>query len=144
MLLSQFGKIALSLALLSAFLQSLLPLLGYYRKNAYALASARPLAWLQFFFVASAYVLLTIAFAKSDYSITYVAANSHVSLPLMYKLTAVWGAHEGSILLWIFILNIWTVASSMLIPNTRFLSLTLSILGTISFCFLSFLLFTSN
>src|SRR4029077_14129177 len=119
---------------------------GYYRKNPYLLALARPSAYAQFIFILIAYVLLTIAFGISDFSIAYVAANSHASLPLMYRLTALWGSHEGTILLWIFILNIWTIVFAFIpkkIPVASE-SLTLSILGIISFCFLSFLLFTSN
>jgi cytochrome c-type biogenesis protein CcmF len=97
-----------------------------------------------------AYVLLTIAFGINDFSIAYVAANSHPSLPLMYRLTAVWGAHEGSILLWIVILNLWTVAFSIVsekmhdVTSTLRNTLTLAILGCISFCFLCFILLTSN
>ena len=108
----------------------------------------------QFIFILIAYILLTIAFGLNDFSIAYVAANSHPSLPLIYRLTAVWGAHEGSILLWIVILNIWTMifivaansgakkqqSTSQLTNN----ALIIAILGIISFCFLCFLLLTSN
>lgn len=140
------GEISLVLALLFALLQSVLPLVGYYRNNPYLLASARPSAWGQFIFVALAYIVLTIAFCTNDFSIAYVAENSHPSLPFMYRLTAAWGAHEGSILLWIVILNIWTVAFSILrgIQNDINTALVLAVLGLISFCFLCFLLLTSN
>lgn len=140
------GEISLTLALMLAFLQSVLPLCGYARKNPYLLACARPCALAQFFFVACAYILLTIAFAISDFSIAYVAANSHPLLPLLYRLTAVWGAHEGSILLWILVLNIWTLIFSILYAHRPdpFFPLTIATLGLISFCFLCFLLFTSN
>lgn len=110
------GQIALILALVSAFLQGVLPLIGNWRGNPYLLACARPGAWAQFAFVTAAYVLLTVAFVSNDFSIAYVAANSHPLLPLMYRLTAVWGAHEGSILLWILILNVWTIAYAVLCP----------------------------
>jgi cytochrome c-type biogenesis protein CcmF len=138
-----FGQISLYLALFFAFTQSAIPLCGYKRKNVYALACARPSAWAQFICVLSAYLCLTIAFATNDFSIAYVAANSHASLPLMYRLTAVWGAHEGSILLWILMLAIWTIAYSFT-KHKENKTLTLAILGGISFCFLAFLLFTSN
>ncbi len=109
-----FGDISLIFALVFSLLQSVLPLIGYYsRKNPYLLACARPSAWGQFICILIAYILLTTAFATNTFSIAYVAANSHASLPLMYRLTAVWGAHEGSILLWILILSGWTVAYSM-------------------------------
>lgn len=137
-----FGVISLLFALFFAMLQGTLPLIGFYRQNPYLLAVARPAAFSQFIFLMMAYALLTIAFCTSDFSIAYVAANSHPSLPFMYRLTAVWGAHEGSILLWIVILSIWTVAYSCLQKNNA--ALVLSVLGLISFCFLCFLLLTSN
>lgn len=141
-----FGDIALYLAVFYAFMQSVLPLFGYWRKNNYLLACARPSAFGQAFFVIMAYVLLTIAFAQSDFSIAYVAANSHPLLPLMYRLTAVWGAHEGSILLWIVLLNVWTVifALTQRKLNYEFYALVLAVLGLISFSFLCFLILTSN
>lgn len=143
-MIALFGKISLICALIFACLQGVLPLWGYYRNNPYTLACARPSALGQFAFITSAYVLLTIAFATSDFSIAYVAANSHPLLPLMYRLTAVWGAHEGSILLWILILNIWTLAFSFFSPRNKLQPLVLAVLGLISFSFLCFLLLTSN
>ena len=145
-----FGEITLYFALFLSFCQGVFPLWGYLRKNPYLLACARPGAWAQFIFVAAAYALMTIAFGVNDFSIAYVAANSHPSLPLMYRLTAVWGAHEGSILLWILILNIWSVIFSIYTSHTprekevNFQALTLAVLGLISFSFLCFLLLTSN
>lgn len=143
-MIALFGKITLVLALVLSLLQSVLPLGGFWRHNPYLLAFARPLAWGQLMFVVIAYTLLTSAFVSNDFSIAYVAANSHPSLPLMYRLTAVWGAHEGSILLWILVLNIWTVIFSMTHKNNTGLPLVLAILGLISFCFLNFLLLTSD
>lgn len=138
-----FGQFSLNLALLFSFMQSILPLWGVYRRNPYFIACARPCAFGQFAFVTMAYGLLTLAFITSDFSIAYVAENSHPALPFMYRLTAVWGAHEGSILLWILILNGWTILYSF--QNTlASRPLVLAILGIISSCFLCFLLFTSN
>jgi len=149
------GEISLIIALIAALIQSVFPLWGYKRKNIYALALARPAAIAQFIFVTSAYVLLTLGFANNDFSISYVAANSHASLPLMYKLTAVWGAHEGSILLWILILNSWTMVYAATMSCQRASSwhlayknhpfpLVIAILGIISLSFLCFIIFTSN
>lgn len=138
------GEISLILALCFSLLQSIAPLIGYWRKNPYLLACARPSAWGQLLLIILAYILLTVAFANSDFSIAYVAANSHPLLPLPYRVTAVWGAHEGSILFWILILNIWAVAFAVLQQRNSSLPLTLSILGIISFCFLCFILLTSN
>ncbi len=123
---------------------------------AYLSAVARPAALGQFICIIIAYLLLTIAFVTNDFSIIYVATNSHPALPLMYRLAGVWGGHEGSILLWIVMLNIWTMAflytvrpeertqcaSRRVDDSTR--SLTLAIFGLINFCFLAFLIFTSN
>lgn len=139
-----FGEIALYLSLFCAFMQCVPPLIGHYRQKPWLTAFTRPAALGQIVTLAIAYTLLTIAFGINDFSITYVAANSHPSLPLMYRLTAVWGAHEGSILLWIMMLSIWTlifILSNRLSELTR---LTLNVLGAISFCFLCFLIFTSN
>lgn len=144
-----FGDISLFFALFFSLTQSMLPLLGYWRKNPYLTACARPSAYGQCFFIIMSYVLMTIAFGMSDFSIAYVAANSHPLLPLMYRLTAVWGAHEGSILLWIVILNIWTIVFSIFMRKSNnsayeLSSLVLAVLGLISFSFLCFLLLTSN
>lgn len=144
------GEMSLYLALCFSLLQSVLPLLGYKFNNAYLLAFARPSAWGQFLLIATAYAALTIAFGNNDFSIAYVAANSHPSLPLMYRLTAVWGAHEGSILLWILFLNAWTLFFSLTqykqttVYQYQHYTLVLAILGLVSFCFICFLLFTSN
>jgi cytochrome c-type biogenesis protein CcmF len=147
-----FGHLSLSIACAYAIIQCALPLIGYWRKNNYLLAAARPCAIGQCFFVLLAYVLLTIAFVTNDFSIAYVAHNSHATLPLMYRLTAVWGAHEGSILLWIVLLNLWTLTvcialkrkSQLHAEHYSFTALTLSLLGLLSVCFLTFLLLTSN
>lgn len=147
-MIALFGEISLVLALIFSLLQSVLPLIGYFRHNPYLLACARPSAWGQFVFILIAYSLLTIAFVTNDFSIAYVNANSHSSLPNMYRLTAVWGAHEGSILLWILILNSWTIVFSIFSAKylhfNKTATLTLVMLGFISLCFLCFLLLTSN
>jgi cytochrome c-type biogenesis protein CcmF len=142
-MIQSFGEACLLFGIIFSLLQSMLPLVGRYRNNLYLLACARPCAWGQFFFVTAAYTLLTIGFLKNDFSIAYVAENSHSALPFMYRLTAVWGAHEGSILLWIFILNIWTIVYSLK-KNDVLQPVVLAVLGIISFSFLSFLLLTSN
>lgn len=141
---SLFGKVSLIAALIFATLQSVLPLVGHFRKNKYLSAVARPATFGQFVFVVIAYALLTFAFAQSDFSIRYVAENSHQLLPLMYRLTAVWGAHEGSILLWVLILSSWSAILAIHQRNNATISLMLSVIGWISLCFLSFLIFTSN
>lgn len=143
-MIALFGQITLACALSCALLQCALPCMAYYcasTQKIYFLAGTRPAALAQLFFVTAAYVLLTSAFLANDFSLMYVAANAHVSLPFMYKLTAVWGAHEGSILFWILLLNVWTLIYTF---TTKADALTLAILGFLSFCFLCFLIFTSN
>jgi cytochrome c-type biogenesis protein CcmF len=142
-----FGELSLWIAMFFALLQSIVPLWGCWKRNPFAVACARPAILGQFFCVLLAYLLLTTAFISNDFSISYVAANSHSTLPLMYRATAVWGAHEGSILLWILILAIWSLTFSLSTAETShryFKPLVLAILGLISICFLAFLLFTSN
>lgn len=138
------GEATLYLALSFALTQGLLPILGLSRHNRYLIAFARPCAIGQFTFVLMAYLLMTLAFLDNDFSIQYVAANSHPTLPLMYQLTAVWGAHEGSILLWILLLAGWTNAYAIFCRREPNRQLTIAILGCISTSFLSFLLFTSD
>jgi len=144
--ISSLGSLLIKGAILLALLQSLLPLWGYWKKNNYYLALARPCALLQSFFTANAFILLIIAFLSNDFSLAYVARNSHPSLPFYYRLTAVWGAHEGSFLLWIFLLDVWTTALCFFSKTWKqdLRALALSFLGLISFCFLLFLFFTSN
>ena len=139
-----FGQLTLIFAMLFAMMQSTLPVWGFFRNNQYASAFARPSALGQFVCIFIAYLLLTIAFGTNDFSIAYVANNSHATLPLLYRLTAVWGAHEGSILLWILLLNVWCIVFSIVQRNNSSLPLVLAVFGTISFCFLCFLLLTSN
>jgi len=142
----ELGEIALILALLLALVQCVLPLLGAWRNNAALMAVARPAAAGQFVFVAISFAVLTWAFMTQDFSVAYVAQNSNLSLPWYYRFSAVWGAHEGSLLLWILILNVWTVAlaafSGHLPP--KFAARVLGVLGFVSVGFLLFTLFTSS
>lgn len=143
-MLKLFGTIALWSALAFAIMQSVPTIIGYYRRNAYLLAAARPAAFGQCISVLIAFALLMIAFVTSDFSIAYVGMNSHPLLPFMYRLTAVWGGHEGSILLWIVLLNLWTVVFATLEKKNVLMPLTTAVLGIINICFLLFLIFTSN
>jgi cytochrome c-type biogenesis protein CcmF len=142
----ELGQLALILALLLALAQSILPLIGAWRGNHALMAVARPAATGQAVFVALAMGILVWAFVHFDFSVQYVADNSNLALPWYYRITAVWGAHEGSMLLWVFILNVWTVALaafSRQLPEA-FASRVLGVLGIISVGFLAFILFTSN
>jgi cytochrome c-type biogenesis protein CcmF len=146
-MISILGSAMLYLALLAAALQSVLPFIGYWRRNHLCLAFAIPCALAQCFFILLAYILLTVAFITHDFNIVYVAQNSHLKLPLLYRLTAVFGAHEGSFLLWITLLNLWSMAVIVSLRHSlmrQFNALTLAMLGAMNTCFLCFLILTSN
>jgi len=145
-MLPELGQFALILALLLALAQCTLPLLGAWRGNAALIATARPVATGQFVFVALAFGVLTCAFLTQDFSVKYVAQNSNLALPWYYRFSAVWGAHEGSLLLWVLILNVWTLALaafSRRLPDA-FIARVLGVLGFVSLGFLAFTIFTSN
>jgi cytochrome c-type biogenesis protein CcmF len=145
-MLPELGQFALILATLLAVVQSALPLAGAARGNAAWMAVARPAAVGQFVFVAIAFGLLTTSFVQQDFSVAYVAQNSNLLLPVLYRFSAVWGAHEGSLLLWVLILGAWTVAVatfSRRLPE-EVVARVLGVMGLVSLGFLLFTLLTSN
>ena len=144
--LPELGQVALILALLAAIAQALLPMLGAQRGVASLMAVARPAAYLQLALVALAFAILTHGFITQDFSQRYVAENSNSLLPMVYRYTAVWGAHEGSLLLWALILAVWTAAVarfSRALPMPV-VARVLGVLGVVAVGFLAFLIFTSN
>jgi len=145
-MIPELGQFALILALLLAAVQCVLPLVGAQTGNRALIAVARPAATGQAVFVALAFAVLTQAFVAQDFSVGYVAQNSNLQLPWYYRVSAVWGAHEGSLLLWMLILDVWTVAVaafSRRLPDA-FIARVLGVLGFVSFGFLLFLIVTSN
>ncbi|MBS0569701.1 MAG: heme lyase CcmF/NrfE family subunit [Proteobacteria bacterium] len=145
-MLPELGQFALILALLLAFAQCALPIYGAWRGNTALIGLARPAVAGQAVFVALAFGILTWAFLTQDFSVAYVAQNSNLSLPWYYRFPAVWGAHEGSLLLWILILNVWTVAVAAFsrhLPGAL-MARVLGVLGFISCGFLLFTILTSN
>ncbi|ANB16275.1 heme lyase CcmF/NrfE family subunit [Dokdonella koreensis] len=145
-MLPELGQFALILALLLAALQFVLPLVGAQTGNRALMAVARPVAAGQAVFVAIAYAILTHAFLTQDFSVAYVAQNSNLLLPWYYRFSAVWGAHEGSLLLWVLILNLWIVAVAAFsrhLPED-FIARVLGVLGFVSLGFLAFTVLTSN
>jgi cytochrome c-type biogenesis protein CcmF len=145
-MLPELGQIALLLGLAVALLQAVLPLAGAQRGRASWMAVARPAAFAQLACVLAGFVLLTIAFVTQDFSVRYVAMNSNSLLPMVYRYTAVWGSHEGSLLLWALVLALWTGAVaefSRALPE-RVVARVLGVMGVVSIGFLSFLIFTSN
>ncbi|HWS79174.1 MAG TPA: heme lyase CcmF/NrfE family subunit [Thermomonas sp.] len=142
----ELGQVALILALLVAALQALLPLVGAQRGIAPLMALARPAAYLQLALVGLAFAILTHGFVVQDFSLRYVAENSNSLLPMVYRYTAVWGAHEGSLLLWALILAVWTAAVarySRALPMPV-VARVLGVMGVVAVGFLAFLIFTSN
>jgi cytochrome c-type biogenesis protein CcmF len=142
----EIGHFALVLALCLALVQSFLPLAGAALQRPDWLAATATAAQVQCALVVFAFGALALCFVANDFSVTYVAANSNSTLPLPYRLSAVWGAHEGSLLLWVLILGIWTTAVSYFGRNLplALLGRVLGVMGIISVGFLLFMLFTSN
>lgn len=142
----ELGLFSLILALCMAGLQFILPFAGLLKQNTLWMRSARPIALGQSFFISLSFIFLLYAFIQDDFSVAYVAHNSNASLPLIYKISALWGGHEGSLLLWIFLFSLWTITVSLTSRHLPlpFLTRVLIVLGMISFGFLLFLLTTSN
>ncbi|AZZ46037.1 heme lyase NrfEFG subunit NrfE [Pseudomonadaceae bacterium SI-3] len=145
-MIPELGHLAMILALCLAVVQGTLPLIGAWRGDSQWMGLAQPAAWGQFSFLAFSFACLTYAFMVDDFSVAYVAQNSNSALPWYYKFSAVWGAHEGSLLLWAFILSGWTFAVAIFsrqLPEDM-LARVLGVMGLISIGFLLFLIVTSN
>src|SRR6476646_8682181 len=145
-MIPEIGQIALMLALMLAITQATLPLIGASRGVPQLISLARPAAQAQFIFVAIAFCCLAYSFINNDFSVLNVATNSNSKLPLQYRLAATWGSHEGSLLLWTFMLTIWMVAVSLFsnhLPK-EMVARVLAVMSSISIVFLLFMLLTSN
>jgi len=145
-MIPELGHLAMILALCLAVVQATLPLIGAWRGDRQWMGLAQPAAWGQFAFLGFSFACLTYAFMVDDFSVAYVAHNSNSALPWYYKFSAVWGAHEGSLLLWAFILAGWTFAVAVFsrqLPEDM-LARVLGVMGLISIGFLLFLIVTSN
>jgi len=145
-MLSLIGYILLCASLLAALVQVVSPTIGLLLDESKYYNKVRVFAYIQFVFMFCSYMALTFAFLSNDFSILYVANNSNTSLPLMYKIAAVWGGHEGSLMLWVLILNVWTMSVCILNKalSFKFLARVLVVLGAVSVGFLAFIVFTSN
>src|SRR5579859_4994314 len=142
----ELGVFALILAFCLSLSQAFFGLIGAWRGKPVWMSVARPAVTGQFVFVAVAFACLVYCFVNYDFSVLYVARNSNSHLPLFYRVAALWGAHEGSLLLWISILAIWSVAVAAFsrgLPMT-FSSRVLGVMGLVSSGFLLFTLWTSN
>ena len=145
-MIGEIGHFCLIVALMLALAQGILPLVGAHKGRAAWMAVAQPAAQGQFLFVAIAYVLLTTAFVNNDFSMLVVAQHSNSQLPTPYRIAAVWGGHEGSMLMWVLMLCLWGVAVSIFSQRlpSAFVARVLGVMGLLGTGFLSFLLFTSN
>ncbi|HZP86909.1 MAG TPA: heme lyase CcmF/NrfE family subunit [Burkholderiales bacterium] len=145
-MIPELGHFAAIVAMCIALVQGVLPLVGAQRNRLRWMQLARPAAQAQFVFVAIAFGCLTYAFVANDFSVRYVAANSNSALPLHYRVAAMWGSHEGSILLWTLMLTVWGAAVSLFsrhLPDAM-VARILGVMGLIGLGFSSFMLFTSN
>ena len=145
-MIPEIGHFALILALALAACQAALPLIGAHRSNAALMSVARSATFGQLLFIAISFVCLTVAFVTDDFSVLYVANHSQLALPTLYKISAVWSAHEGSLLMWILLLAGWTAAVARFdagVPE-RLIARVIGVLGLLSVGFLLFALLTSN
>ncbi|MDG1097210.1 MAG: heme lyase CcmF/NrfE family subunit [Methylophilaceae bacterium] len=145
-MMPDIGHYALILALVVAVLQGVLPLAGLPKNNEKLFAFATPMARVQSLLVILSFIILDYAFYANDFTVYYVATTSNSNLPLMFRLAAIWGGHEGSMLFWVSILAVWTLAVTFFAKELplRFRSSLLAVMGLISFGFILFILFTSN
>ena len=142
----ELGLFSLVLALLLAVAQSVFGIVGPMIRSRRWMAAARPAVAGQWVFVALSFAALSWAFYQNDFSVLYVANNSNSELPTFYRFTAVWGAHEGSLLLWALALSTWSLAVAAFSRNMpeTFAARVLGVLGVVAIGFLSFILFTSS
>lgn len=145
-MIPEAGQIALIIALCLSALLGTVPMVGAWRGQRWAMNLAPSLAAGVFVFLSIAFACLTVVFLQDDFSVKVVASNSNSLLPSMYKFSAVWGNHEGSLLLWVWILGAWSLAVAIASRGLPLvvLSRVLAVLGLIGVGFIAFSLFTSN
>jgi cytochrome c-type biogenesis protein CcmF len=145
-MIPELGQFALALALVVALAQAVMPIAGAARGDPSWIALARPAARTQALLVAFAFGCLTYSFVANDFSVAYVVEHSNSALPLHYRISGVWGGHEGSLLLWTLMLGVWMTAVSLFsghLPEAM-TARVLGVMGIVSAGFLAFMLFTSN
>ena len=145
-MIAELGNYGLALALALSIFLAILPLVGAEKGNAKLMALGRPLTWAMFLALSLSFGSLFYLFAVNDFSVQYVVNNSNSTLPLQYRLSAVWGSHEGSLLLWIWLLALWAVGVATFtrkMPEEA-VARVLSVMGLISIVFMVFIIFSSN
>src|SRR5499426_1840652 len=145
-MIAEFGHYALVLALALALVQASVPMVGARTNDPVLMAVAGPTAVAQFCFIAIAFAALTMCYVRSDFSVVNVFENSHSAKPLIYKLSGVWGNHEGSMLLWVLILSLFGALVAIFGANlpTTLKARVLSVQSWIACAFYLFILVTSN
>ena len=145
-MIPEFGHYALILALCIAIIQGILPLVGAHQGRREWILLARPAAQTVFLLLAIAFVILAWSFYSNDFSVLYVAEHSNSQMPVIYRLGAVWGGHEGSLLLWVFLLSTWTflVAQLSKALDEFMVARVIGVLGLVITGLLLFVLMTSN
>ena len=145
-MIPEIGNFSVMLALCLALVQGILPIIGSLRGNQHWMTIARPAAYGQFAFITVAFLCLVYSFVSNDFSVAYVASHSNSTLPVYYRVSATWGGHEGSLLLWTQMLVLWTLGVALFsrqLPQET-VARVLGVMGLISIGFLCFMLFTSN
>lgn len=145
-MIAELGNYGLALALALSIFLAILPLVGAEKGNAKLMALGRPLTWAMFLALSLSFGSLFYLFAVNDFSVQYVVNNSNSTLPLQYRLSAVWGSHEGSLLLWIWLLALWAVGVATFtrkMPEEA-VARVLSVMGLTSIGFMVFIIFSSN
>lgn len=141
---AEIGQILVILALVAALYQGVFPLAGAHAGDAALMRTGRTAAFAQLFLVAAAFAALTVAHAGSDFTVRNVVENSHTAKPFIYKVTGVWGNHEGSMLLWALILAAYGAAVAATAKAGALTARVLGVQGLIAAAFLGFIIFTSN
>jgi len=143
---AEYGHIALLIALAFACVQSIVPLIGAQTNRTWLMQYARPMALGQATFLIISFVALTYCFVVDDFSVSYVAHNSNSLLPTLFKVSAVWGAHEGSLLLWVLMLGLWGGAVALFSRSLPLdmVARVLAIMGMVGVGFILFTVCTSN
>ena len=145
-MLPELGHFALIVALFIALALGTLPIVGAAHGDVASMSLARPAAQAQFLFVAIAFGCLMASFVANDFSVLNVASHSNSELPMAYRIAATWGSHEGSMLLWVFMLSLWMLAVSLFSQRLPLdmVARVLGVMGFVSIGFLLFILLTSN
>ena len=145
-MIAELGHFALVLAFVVACVQMVVPMIGAHRRDEALMGVARPAAVAQFVLIATAFLVLIHAFVTSDFSLKLVFDNSHSTKPMLYKVTGVWGNHEGSMVLWVFILSLYGALVALFGNNLPGVlrARVLAVQASIGVAFLGFILTTSN